>query len=345
MCKETHLDSSNQGDALPTRNVSFRFGDLFPGFEGDSRTISVPCYQDAVSMPAVARLIPKREEGYVFQEDLLEGVLDYLSAPMNDALYIFGPSGSGKTSTVHQVAALAGWPVVEMTLNGRFEMTDLTGHNTIIRGEVNFVYGPLVRALKYGYILLLNEIDLADPAELAGLNDVLEGRPLTIVQNNGEVITPHANFRMIVTANTAGSGSEESYAGTRLLNPAFLDRFRFLESSYMPQEREERLLREQYPELGAGIAGAMVRTAAEIRRSHTCQEGTTVYMTIPMTTRALLRWAHLCQDGEGSPERIRQALDSSFGFRITREERVYLHRIFEDILGNATAEEAQGRDK
>ena len=337
MCvNETPVNSLNQGDALPTRNTVFKYGDLFPVLEGSEDEIAVPCYQDSESMAAVSRLIPKREPGYVFQEELLKGLLDYLAAPMNDALYIFGPSGSGKTSMVHQAAARLGWPAVEMTLNGRFEMADLTGHNTIVRGEVMFVYGPLVRALKYGYILMLNEIDLADPAELAGLNDVLEGRPLCIAQNNGEVITPHANFRLIVTANTNGAGSEESYAGTRLLNAAFLDRFRFLESNYMPPERDEKLLGDLYPELGREFIGIMVRTAGEIRRSHTCQEGTAVYMTIPMTTRALIRWAHLCQDAD-SPEKVVHALDRAFGYRITREERVYLHRIFHDIRGDVTA--------
>jgi cobaltochelatase CobS len=258
-----------QGDALPTRNTIVRYGNIFPSLEGVSDEIAIPCYQDSESMAAISHLIPKKEANYVFQEDLLKGLLDFLAAPMNDALYIFGPSGSGKTSMVHQAAAHLGWPTVELTLNGRFEMTDLTGHNTIVRGEVSFVYGPLVRAMKHGYILLLNELDLADPAELAGLNDVLEGRPLTIVQNNGEVIKAHPNFRLIVTGNTSGAGSDENYAGTRLLNAAFLDRFRFLESSYMPQEQEVKLLGDLYPEIRRDFIEVMVRTANEIRQSHT----------------------------------------------------------------------------
>ena len=324
-----------QGDALPTRNVTVQLREVFPDL--DSGEISVPCYQEPDSMATVSRLIPKREPGYVFQKTLLKGLLDYLSAPMNDAMYIYGPSGSGKTSMVHQVAATLGWPVVEITANGRLEMSDLIGHNTIIRGDVQFMYGPLVRALQYGYILMINEIDLADPAEMAALNDVLEGRPLCITQNNGEVITPHANFRLVVTANTNGAGSEESYAGTRLLNAAFLDRFRFMESNYMPPEMEEKLLADLYPELGREFINVMVRTADEIRRSHTSPEGTAVYMTIPMTTRALRRWAHLCQGCSGDTKEIVNALDQAFGLRIGREERVYLHRIFHDIRGDVTA--------
>ena len=328
----------NKGDALPTRSLSLAIREVFPELDKDGN-IEVPCYQTPDSMAAISTLLPKKEDGYSFNSELLSGVLDFLSKPCNDALYIFGPSGSGKTSTVHQAAAYLGWPLVELTLNSRFEMSDLTGHNTIVSGEVQFVYGPLVRAMKYGYILLLNELDLADPGELAGLNDILEGRPLVIVQNNGEVIVPHKNFRLIVTANTSGSGSEENYAGTNLLNSAFLDRFRFLESSYIPFEQEVKLLRERFPGLGAQFSEILVRTADEIRRSHTSQESTAVYMTVPMTTRALIRWAGLCQScsyKELAEKGAHKALDIAFGYRISREERVYLHRIFDDIRGQVT---------
>ncbi len=50
---------------------------------------------------------------------------------------------------------------------------------------MTFVYGPLALAVKYGHLLIINEMDLAEPAELAGLNDILEGAPLVIAQNGG----------------------------------------------------------------------------------------------------------------------------------------------------------------
>jgi cobaltochelatase CobS len=43
-----------------------------------------------------------------------------------------------------------------------------------------------------------------DPAELAGLNDVLEGRPLVIGMNGGEIIRLTACFCVIVTGNSRG---------------------------------------------------------------------------------------------------------------------------------------------
>ncbi len=48
---------------------------------------------------------------------------------------------------------------------------------------MQFVYGALATAMREGHVLLINEIDLMNPAELSGLNDVLEGRPLVISAN------------------------------------------------------------------------------------------------------------------------------------------------------------------
>ena len=45
--------------------------------------------------------------------------------------------------------------------------------------------------MRYGAIILLNEIDLTSPEIAAGLNSVLDGSPLCIAENGGELIVPH----------------------------------------------------------------------------------------------------------------------------------------------------------
>ncbi|MDO6928722.1 AAA family ATPase, partial [Acinetobacter baumannii] len=87
-----------------------------------------------------------------------------------------------------------------------------------------FMYGPLAVAMREGHLLLINEVDLADPAELAGLNDVLEGRPLVIAQNGGEIIKPHPMCRVVVTVNSTGSGDASGlYKGVMMQNLAAMD--------------------------------------------------------------------------------------------------------------------------
>ena len=59
-----------------------------------------------------------------------------------------------------------------------------------------YKYGPLPLAMRYGGILLINEADLLSPEVAVGLNGVLDGAPLCLPENGGEVISPHEMFRI-----------------------------------------------------------------------------------------------------------------------------------------------------
>ncbi|HAU6440962.1 TPA: CbbQ/NirQ/NorQ/GpvN family protein, partial [Citrobacter freundii] len=128
--------------------------------------------------------IPATDTNYVFRKEFLREVLAYLKEPGGDALFVTGPTGSGKTSGITEIAGRLNWPVQQITADGRMELTDLIGHHALVAEKpgqppvMKFMYGPLAVAMREGHLLLINEVDLADPAELAGLNDVLEGRPL-----------------------------------------------------------------------------------------------------------------------------------------------------------------------
>lgn len=129
--------------------------------------------------PSSDPFIPSKDDNYIFRKELIREVTAFLKKPFGDALYVTGPTGSGKTSGITEIAARLSWPVQQITANGRMELADLVGHHALISpkpGEapiMKFMYGPLATAMKHGQILLINEIDLADPAELSGLNDVL----------------------------------------------------------------------------------------------------------------------------------------------------------------------------
>src|SRR5574344_1809003 len=192
--------------------------------------------------------IPNIDVNDVFELKVLNEVLLYLFHPLKDCLYIAGPSGCGKPTLILQIAARLNWGVEQITLSNKCESLDLIGHSTLRNGELVFEYGPLSRAMINGEILILNEIDLMSAGDLSVLNDVLDGKPLTIIANNGEVIYPHKDFRVIATANTKGLGDDTGfYSGARILNQAFLDRFRFLEMSYPSIRTEIITLKQAFP--------------------------------------------------------------------------------------------------
>ncbi|NMR77876.1 AAA family ATPase, partial [Vibrio alginolyticus] len=140
-------------------------------------------------------------------------------------------------------------PVHHITAHARKELTDLIGHHALVAEKpgqppvMKFMYGPRAVAMREGHLLLINEVDLADPAELAGLNDVLEGRPLVIAQNGGEIIKPHPMFRVVVTGNSTGSGDASGlYQGVMMQNLAAMDRYRFTKVGYADEEAELSIL-------------------------------------------------------------------------------------------------------
>jgi cobaltochelatase CobS len=288
-------------------------------------SLDVPSGQDPSHIPAV-------DENYVFPLGLLNQMLLYLACPLHDCLYLSGPSGCGKTTMALQVAARLGWGVEQLTLCGKSESADLIGHATLRRGELVFEYGPLVRAMRRGEILILNEIDLMPPGDLAALNDVLEGKPLTITQNLGEVIAPAPGFRVIATANTKGMGDPLGfYSGARTLNQAFLDRWRFVELDYPDERTEKVILKQNCQSLDDGLISDLVRLAGELRHTSLASsaQGT---LSAPFSTRVLLRVASLkmvCPQLS-----VHKALETGFALRLPDSEREYVMRLCADIFGN-----------
>jgi cobaltochelatase CobS len=124
----------------------------------------------------------------------------------SDPLYVFGPTGSGKTSAIKQLAARLNYPVFDVTGHGRLEFPDLVGHLSVRDGSMEFQYGPLALAMLHGGILLLNEIDLLEPATATGFNGILDGEPLCIPRMWRDH-QPPPMFRFAATANTNGGST------------------------------------------------------------------------------------------------------------------------------------------
>jgi cobaltochelatase CobS len=271
---------------------------------------------------------------YVFRQGLA-ALIAFLRDPAGDAFLLTGPTGSGKTSLVCQVAARLNWPVQSVTCHGRLELSDLVGQFVLIDGSTRFVHGPLAVALREGHLLLLNEIDLMDPAELAGLNDVIEGQPLVIAQNGGEVIRPHPKFRVFATGNSAGAGDTTGlYQGVLRQNLAFLDRFRVLPVGYLEPEVELGVLAGAVPSLPPEVGEKLIAVANEVRRLFVGEGESSAQLTITLSTRTLVRWARLALTFRGAPQPIRFALEQALTARADPDQREAIHRVAADVMGD-----------
>jgi cobaltochelatase CobS len=304
-----------------------------------------PSGRMAKGYAAPSSFTPVLQPGYIFHEHSRDLIVWFLDAA--EPLYVFGPMGSGKSSCIRQLAARLNYPVFEVTGHGRMEFTDLVGHHSVHQGGMRFEYGPLALAMKHGGLFLLNEIDLLDPSTAAGLNGTLDGQPLCIPENNGELIAPHPMFRFAATANSNG-GSDETglYQGVLRQNIAFMDRFRLCEMGYPKPEAEESLLAQAAPDLPEAIRKKMVEYAGEVRRLFMGEQsycGNSIEVTF--STRTLLRWADLAVRyrplSRQGIQPMSYALDRALGFRACRETRAMLHELVQRVFpvsGSTTGE-------
>ena len=297
---------------------------------------------DSVRVPGFdvpGPLTPPPNPDYRFRPALLSDLLCWhkglAQGQHHDGLWLTGPMGSGKSSLVVEIAARLNLNLVQVNAQRRLQIADLVGHLTAVGGDVLFQDGPLTTALRRGWWLLLNEVDLMEPGELAGLNTLLDGGPLVIPENSGEVVPPAPGFGLVCTANTVGLGDRAGlYVGAQRMNAALLDRFWVVEVGYPTPEEETDLLVRAVPGLPAEIIGKMIEVAQEVRRLFVGEAGegqASVEMTF--STRTLIRWAYLVLQFRGAPQPLQHALKRALTHRAEPETAAAIHGIVQRVCG------------
>lgn len=159
------------------------------------------------------------------------------------------------------------------------------------------VLGAVVDAWVNGKTLIIDEMDFASPDTWGELHQFFDGRTqvTTIYINGPEVIRKNPKFRVIATANTFGQGENQmDFAGTQLLNSAFLNRFTYkVELDYLQSDKEADAIMCNYSAAWKSIVIEMVRVAGKVRR-----DKASGILTRTISTRDLLAWTRECLDRE-----------------------------------------------
>jgi cobaltochelatase CobS len=264
--------------------------------------------------------IPMVKPEYSFRRETLRDVINFIDCSFGDALLITGPTGCGKTSLAEQVCARLNLPVQSYTCGGSTEFMDLVGQWSLVNGDTVWLDGCLTKAMKEGHILILNEIDLVDPSELANANGILEGAPLVISQLNGAIIHPHPNFRLIATSNSNGQGGDGFYTGVQRQNLAFMDRFLVIKVDYASEEVECAILEKIAPTIPKAIRTKMVELANKVRKVFKGDIESNTDLSVTFSTRTLIRWAIQTQRSQGAECPLSYALNRALLNRCSEAE-------------------------
>jgi len=207
-------------------------------------------------------------------------------------LMLMGPKGCGKTTLPEQYLTRLGVPVASYTSKKHTLLDDLIGTKTVIGGDIVRVDGPLLLAMKGGFPFIHNEVDIMDPGELAGLNDIVE-RGLLIL-DDGTVIRAARGFAYVCTLNTRGSGDVDgSYAGAQVMNKAFMRRFLKMSVSYPTEDEETALICEVFPTVKPNEAALFAKAAALIRKAYMGNDPNVPTIEETISTPELLTWVEV----------------------------------------------------
>ncbi|MBB5808865.1 MoxR-like ATPase [Saccharothrix ecbatanensis] len=151
----------------------------------------------------------KRPNGMDYHPRLLSGMPDVTALRrLRDAgvaALLYGPPGTGKTSVVE-----AAFPdCITVQGDGDTVVADFVGDYTKTPdGEFVFVHGPLVRAMRDGVPLFIDDATLIPPTVLAVVYPAMDGRRQIVIKaNGGEVVDAAPGFYVVAGHNPGVHGA------------------------------------------------------------------------------------------------------------------------------------------
>lgn len=188
-------------------------------------------------------LVPEVDKLFVKHGDF-DLVSRIISSRMFYPIFITGLSGNGKTFGVEQACAQHDRELYRVNITIETDEDDLLGGFRLVNDSTKWFDGPVIRAMKAGGVLLLDEVDLGSN-KLLCLQPVLEGKGILLKKIN-QYVKPAPGFTIVATANTKGQGSETGkFVGTNILNEAFLERFcATFEQKYPTEQVEKNILKK-----------------------------------------------------------------------------------------------------
>jgi nitric oxide reductase NorQ protein len=160
------------------------------------------------------------------QEEIIyldwSNALDILQRSYRSGLFvlIIGPKGTGKTTLVRRFASQMKKDLDSVNFSLRTRESHLVGSRTLDKGEINFVEGVLVKSMRNGTLLYLDELNAAEADVLLRLDEALDDRrQLVLKEAEGQIVKAVEDWFVIATINPL------SHVGTKELPPQLLSRF------------------------------------------------------------------------------------------------------------------------
>ena len=153
---------------------------------------------------------------------------------------IIGPKGTGKTSLVRDFAKNKNVNLESINFSLRTRESHLIGSKTLTDGTVRFDEGLLIKSMKSGDMLYLDELNSAEADVLLRLDEALDDRrQIVLKESTGETVNAKENWFVVATINPL------THSGTKELPPQILSRFPVrIRLEYPPEDIELEIVKK-----------------------------------------------------------------------------------------------------
>ncbi|XP_010074420.1 PREDICTED: midasin-like, partial [Pterocles gutturalis] len=230
---------------------------------------------------------PTVDETYVLTPSVklnLKDIARVVSAGTHPVL-IQGETSVGKTSLIRWLAAATGNHCVRINNHEHTDIQEYIGcYTSDASGKLVFKEGILIDAMRKGYWIVLDELNLAPTDVLEALNRLLDDNRELFITETQEVVKAHPRFMLFATQNPPGL-----YGGRKVLSRAFRNRFVELHFDELPSAELETILHKRCS-LPPSYCSKLVKVMLDLqsyRRGSTVFAGKHGFITL----RDLFRWA------------------------------------------------------
>ncbi|KAJ5172825.1 Midasin [Penicillium capsulatum] len=232
-------------------------------------------------------LIPEEQPHYIITPFIEKNLKNLVRASSTRRFPVLlqGPTSAGKTSMIEYLAKVSGNKFVRINNHEHTDLQEYLGsYVSSDDGSLRYQEGVLVEALRNGYWIVLDELNLAPSDVLEALNRLLDDNRELFIPETQDVVHPHPNFMLFATQNPAGL-----YGGRKVLSRAFRNRFLELHFDDIPESELEFILKERSqiaPSFCTRIV-SVYRKLSLLRQSNRLFEQKNSFATL----RDLFRWA------------------------------------------------------
>jgi nitric oxide reductase NorQ protein len=233
---------------------------------------------------------------------------------------VIGPKGTGKTTLVREFAKKQSVKLDSINFSLRTRESHLVGSKSLSEGNIQFDEGVLVKSMKEGNMLYLDEINAAEADVLLRLDEALDDRrQIVLKESGGEVIMANKSWFVIATINPL------NHVGTKELPPQLLSRFPIrLRIDYPPEEKEFEIVKKHVPHVDDKSLEKGIRLANTLRQAALVEE-----LYYSPSLRETIAYAKLIEGGMSS----KKAAEIVFGNVYAQWGNIELQKV-NDIIAS-----------